>query len=574
MGQDVRRHCFLRHEILQALWPVSPGGSSRLVWNLRRIFTSNFQAWLNAGAGARRCNHPERRLWALSVSLPCAVYATNAHAVDRPVPQAAPIEFVRICDASGAGFFYIPGANRCLRPGGRVLANMRAHDLYYSLAGPLVYINSIGHLDGIRSVTGAGLVPLPNLHQNARSRDALAPVHVELDQRTQLIWGPVRASARVDEPYGASAQLGGLGQQANTFTRSSVPRRGTTLDKPFIRFAGLTSGKTDFVSDSDADAYNYESLTVALLLAYTATFGDGFSSILFFEDRPLRPEPSGNWNLTTRAAPIGVDGVVGTSFEAGARISEIVGNLRLDQPWGAVHPQQANLFPTSNLATIAPFPSPAGFSSPYAVPALISNSYGFATQDGEQTNLDYLSPGDKLWLQAAYEKGAVGYIAGNNVVNAYSSASQNPNMASGLAPDPNIVGWNPRIKPNCVFVGNGNCEKQWDWDIKGAYKNYWLPILSSTIFGSYLEVRNKVDATSGFGSSVGSSNLQEGRGESYLFRSPLRGFDIGAEYMYAHLSQARPTGLALDPGVSSSGLPAFSPSTDIYGGRLRVQRDF
>jgi hypothetical protein len=27
-------------------------------------------------------------------------------------------------------------------------------------------------------------------------------------------------------------------------------------------------------------------------------------------------------------------------------------------------------------------------------------------------NVDYLSPGDKLWLQAAYEKGAFGYIAG------------------------------------------------------------------------------------------------------------------------------------------------------------------
>jgi hypothetical protein len=596
MGQDVPGHCFFRREGLESLRRILPGRSSRLVWNLRRFLASNIQAWLNTGAEAPRSNHLERRPLALSLSLPCAVFATNLHAADRPVPQAAPIEFVRICDASGAGFFYIPGTNKCLRPGGPVLGDARALSLYYSLAGSLFYAGGIVHfMDRARSVTGAGLVPLPKLHQNARSRDALvffAPIEVELDQRTQLIWGPVLASARADDSYGAgaSAQLGGLGEQANTFAESRVPRRAATFDNPFIRFAGLTSGRTDFLSNSYADAHNYESMrgqgaTVGLLLAYTATFGDRFSSTFSFEDRLLRPEPSGSWNITTRAAPIGVDGAVGASFQgksagAGARISEIVGNLRLDQPWGGVrasdtaHPQQSSLFPNSYLATIAPFPAPAGFSPPDAAPALTSSSYGFGTQDGEQTNLDYLSPGDKLWLQAAYEKGAVGYVSGNNVVNAYSSVSQNPNLASGLGPDPNFAGWNPHINSNCVFAGNGNCEQQWGWDIKGAYKNYWLPILSSTIFGSYLEVRNKVDATNGFGSSVGGSNRNESRIEANLFRSPLRGFDIGAEYMYEHLSRVRPSGLAVDPGVSSSGLPTFSPSTDVYGGRLRVQRDF
>ena len=33
----------------------------------------------------------------------------GARAADLPARQAAPIEYVRICDAYGAGFFYIPG---------------------------------------------------------------------------------------------------------------------------------------------------------------------------------------------------------------------------------------------------------------------------------------------------------------------------------------------------------------------------------------------------------------------------------------------------------------------------------
>ncbi|MGB6324439.1 MAG: hypothetical protein WBG11_01335 [Methylocella sp.] len=91
---------------------------------------------------------------------------------------------------------------------------------------------------------------------------------------------------------------------------------------------------------------------------------------------------------------------------------EVVGNLRLYQPWGAVqlpaaaHQVDAGLFASTALGT-----PPAN----YAFPALTSNSYGFAVRGGLKSNADYISPGDKPWLQAAYEKGAYGYIAGDNL---------------------------------------------------------------------------------------------------------------------------------------------------------------
>src|SRR5919202_2680306 len=47
----------------------------------------------------------------------CAV--VGAQAADLPVKKAAPVEYVRICTAYGAGFFYIPGTDTCLRVGGR-----------------------------------------------------------------------------------------------------------------------------------------------------------------------------------------------------------------------------------------------------------------------------------------------------------------------------------------------------------------------------------------------------------------------------------------------------------------------
>jgi hypothetical protein len=45
--------------------------------------------------------------------------AGAASAADLPVKKAVPIEYVRVCTAYGAGFFYIPGTDTCLRISGR-----------------------------------------------------------------------------------------------------------------------------------------------------------------------------------------------------------------------------------------------------------------------------------------------------------------------------------------------------------------------------------------------------------------------------------------------------------------------
>ena len=42
-----------------------------------------------------------------------------AHAADLPIRKGVPVEYVRVCGAYGAGFFYIPGTDTCLRISGR-----------------------------------------------------------------------------------------------------------------------------------------------------------------------------------------------------------------------------------------------------------------------------------------------------------------------------------------------------------------------------------------------------------------------------------------------------------------------
>ena len=82
-------------------------------------------------------------------------FVPGARAADLPARQAAPIEYVRICDAYGAGFFYIPGTQTCLRIGGMTLAELRGFDGSFSIVGPLFCGNGTAH-------SVAGFVPLPS----------------------------------------------------------------------------------------------------------------------------------------------------------------------------------------------------------------------------------------------------------------------------------------------------------------------------------------------------------------------------------------------------------------------------
>ncbi|HWL06142.1 MAG TPA: porin, partial [Xanthobacteraceae bacterium] len=46
---------------------------------------------------------------------------TGAQAADLPV-KAKPVSYVKICDLYGAGYFYVPGTETCIKLGGYVRA--------------------------------------------------------------------------------------------------------------------------------------------------------------------------------------------------------------------------------------------------------------------------------------------------------------------------------------------------------------------------------------------------------------------------------------------------------------------
>src|ERR1700726_420207 len=54
----------------------------------------------------------------------------GAQAADLPV-KAKPVEYVRICSLYGAGFFYIPGTDTCIKLGGDLRVDLTIKDGIY-----------------------------------------------------------------------------------------------------------------------------------------------------------------------------------------------------------------------------------------------------------------------------------------------------------------------------------------------------------------------------------------------------------------------------------------------------------
>jgi hypothetical protein len=550
----------------------------------------------------------------------------GAQAADLPTRKAAPVEYVRICDAYGAGFFYIPGTDTCLKVGGLALFEARVFNTPYSIGAGFFSAAAPGALAaGLGTppffVPGGG-VTLATAYRNARERDNYglgALGRIELDARTQTGYGTLRAFIRVDSSFGSSStsQTGALNNIYNITAGPFPAKEQTIVNKAFIQFAGLTAGRAQSMFDFYADAYNYEALRGSnaspVLLAYTATFGGGFSATLSVEDGVSRREAiysvtslGGAALAGTPIAALAAAGGLGpfpgagpaySASAAGQQIPDIVGNIRVDQPWGsaqlsaAAHQLRTSIYGPNpctitaatitggcaalaatgaNAVTIAGV-APTGVANP----AQTQNDFGFAVQGGVKVNAPWIAPGDVFYLQATYEQGAVGYITGNTLAYTGGFWASSLNYGNGLAATPSTNGWAEATFADCVWTPFNKCEKQQGGAVVAAFKHYWLPTWSSAVYGSLMGIRYAADAnTPTLGNVLGVPNYKEVRAGANLVWTPVTGFDIGAEFMYTRGITDKPFGLANDVFFALQGLPRFQSTSNVYEGRLRVQRAF
>src|ERR1700688_1800699 len=143
------------------------------------------------------------------------VAMTGAQAADLPV-KAKPVQYVKICSLYGAGFYYIPGTDMCLKIGGWVRAEYMFGYNGSTTTTPIDDVNNRNTQNAIW-----------------RSRG-----YITADARNQSEYGTIRSYIAV----GLSTTSVGLDNAANQFS----------ANRAFIQMAGFTFG----LSQSFYDFYN------------------------------------------------------------------------------------------------------------------------------------------------------------------------------------------------------------------------------------------------------------------------------------------------------------------------------
>lgn len=189
--------------------------------------------------------------------------ARAADAVTVAEPEA--VEYVRVCDTYGTGFFYIPGTETCLRVSGRIRYDMDYSNRDDTIvpAVPAVVVPGAAAPIIITPAVPAGII-VNNLDDGFSEK---VQAHVAFDARSETEFGTFTRFIRI----GTSA-LAGVADQ-------------TELEYAWISLGGLLFGKNDSLYDTDmGPEFDGGFGGNNVQIRYTADFGSGFTGAISFEE--------------------------------------------------------------------------------------------------------------------------------------------------------------------------------------------------------------------------------------------------------------------------------------------------
>ncbi len=447
----------------------------------------------------------------------------GAQAADLPL-KAKAVEYVKVCSLYGAGFYYIPGTDTCIRIGGY----LRAEVTFGGAPSDAVYMNGAG---GVNSRT-------------AGDYQSRARIMVHVDTRTATEYGVVRT-------YGAFGPQFSFGA---TNASTDVPGSGSMrVEAAFVQFAGFTFGRS-------ASAYalpwngapgNLNSILMGgpnydagiNNIQYTWQFGNGVSASVGIDQQ----ENSDRIGVLQNGWIAGVDY---TNHYAAPTAPDIVGRLRLDQAWGliqlsaAAHQVTGDYYSTTNYTLGHP-----------------SDKWGFAVTGALQLKNLPTGPGDDIKISGTYTEGALRYVLGNSgTTPKYFSVLDGSSYASVPIADGVYAG-----------VGSG-IELTKAYGFNGAFNHNWNRNWSSSIFGSYSHVDYNANATATICTTNTATTCNPDFNVSQLGASttwkPVKNLALIAEATWTHIDQ-RFTGTD-----TLNGRPVTYGDTDKYSGIFRIQRNF
>ena len=512
------------------------------------------------------------------------VAVTAGQAADLPV-KAKPVEYVKVCSLYGAGFYYMPGTDMCIKIGGWVRTEM----VYGQVNGSMTWGPFAGNSN----------------NRGSTSEVFRARGYITADAREQTAYGTARAYIDAGiNTNDAGLQVGNLALSSN---------------RAFLQWAGITAGLTqsfyDFYSVPAASlrgGYYPASDTGDpgwLVVGYTAQLGNGLSATLSTEARrttQLINEASatvggvasvqaGIAGLGT-VSPGGFTSAVGgggsefpgNGAYGGMQAGDFVGNIRIDQTWGSAQVMAAahELNPTyysGNSAGSADATPGAGHPS---------DQWGYAVGAGLRLNFPMIAQGDYFQSQVNYTQGALRYLF--FTPNTNWGKVEGANQTFGVLSD-------------CVYGGLGNaaaapatqttnCQLTTAWGFNASFEHYWTPAVHESLFGAYYAVTYNQgtgsanamlctmegNSTGGVGSLAVAGAGCNNNWSMYAIGSRLqwdvtKSFYLGIEGIYDHMDSASLNSTGVIPAGSPlafGSATTIEPHANVWTVSVRMHKDF
>ncbi|KRQ03621.1 porin [Bradyrhizobium manausense] len=475
----------------------------------------------------------------------------GAQAADLPV-KAKAVEYVKICSLYGAGFYYMPGTDTCIKFGGYVRAD--------------AVLGGGGDYDFNKSTSSA------NGGSNNRLTNyylARARMDLNVDTRTATEYGVVRTYADMVFTYSSSDVTG---SNPSAISSSSAA---LGLYHAFIQFAGFTFGRTVSIFDAPWQSYvaggpdtlpgGSNHVNGINQVAYTADFGQGITGSIALEEETTASNGQSNlWNVSSGTAAQFVTGVYGANDWGGTRSPDITGAVRVDQAWGLAQ------------ISVAAHDLHAAYYGATETSGHPSDKWGWAVQGSLSIKNIPTGAGDVINLQAVYTDGATRYNFQSLFPQAFfmfggsSSAYQSIGFA-GLA--------------DGVFGTGTGIDTVKTWGVRGGYTHNWSPNWASAIYGGYGSLSYGSTgksmicanfATIAVAGSTCNPDFNFGVVGVNTVWTPVKNLAFTADLSWSRLDQ-KYSGFINAPAIASAAKPAAVyelKDQDSFTMMLRAQRNF
>jgi Porin subfamily len=452
------------------------------------------------------------------------VAVASAQAADLPTrkgPVAA--EYVRICSITVAGApvvgFVLPGSDTCFKISGYITGQIEG--------GNVKTQNAIdpGNFRSTESVSEFG----------AAGRDSFGfttRYNLTVDAVSNTAYGPLVAHGEYQFNFGTGFDNTGAGGSDGGLNRAYVTWAGLTAGKidSFFSFTGGGLAWANFFSP-DRKGYNQPDV-----LAYTASFGGGFSATISIESPG--PGSVGSNAAGAIVAAGGSDMAIINGARNGQRFPDFVASLDVHQAWGAAH--IAGVAHNVRGVDAAAVPGPSAI-----------DDWGYAIDAGVSFNIPSMA-GSMVGLTGVWSHEAMWY------------SGLPDGMWDGTPNDNGLT----MIFGDAISNSDGTWSKPDAWSVTGWAAFQINPQVNLGIEGSYGEVTwdNKTAV-----STIYDSKAWLIGGVAHY--DPVKNLDFEFELLYENVQNSQPSGYVA--GLPGSGTTtSWQGNADGFAARFEVTRSF